>query len=94
MFLAGVVYNFSNKKMVQYVVLFAGLGAVYFNLTKMCDNVWWSREYHFIIAVLLVIVTGLLLAKKLENTKYLAYLLYADVLFGFAHSFVTNKNWK
>ncbi len=41
MFLAGVVYNFSNKKMVQYAVLFAGLVAVYFNFIKMCDNVWW-----------------------------------------------------
>ena len=89
LFLAGIVYNFSNSKIVQYATLLLGSVAVYLNYSKLSNPSWWKSEYHLLIAILVVICSYLILTKKFNKSKYLAYLLYADVLFGLIDSLIT-----
>lgn len=86
--IAGIVYNLSSSKYIQYTLLIISLFAIYSNYTKLCDIVWWSRRFHLIIAIALFIVTALTITKKLKSDKYMAYLLYADVFFGVIHSLI------
>ena len=86
LFLAGVVYNFSDNKYVQYGVLFFSLIGIYLNYSKVNECVWWNRKFHLLIAISLFIVSLLTINKNIDSSKYMAYLLYMDVLFGFLYS--------
>ena len=93
MFLAGIVYNFSKNRKIQYAVLIAGIIGIYTNYSKLNENVWWNRKFHLIISILLTITSYMIITKKINDLKYPSYILYADVLFGLFHSYITNENW-
>jgi hypothetical protein len=86
LFLAGIVYNFSDNKYIQYSLLFFSLIGVYLNYSKLDECVWWSRKFHLIIASAILIITLLTISKTIDPNKYAAYLLYFDVLFGIVYS--------
>ena len=86
LFFAGIVYNFSDNKYIQYGLIFFSLTAVYLNYSKLDECVWWSRKFHLIIASAILIITLLTITKKIDPNKYASYLLYFDVLFGIVSS--------
>ena len=90
LFLAGIVYNFSDSKYIQYSLVFFSLLGIYSNYTKLDECVWWSRKFHLMIAFALLIVTLLTISKKMGPNKYASYLLYSDVLFGIVSSMNPN----
>lgn len=85
--LAGIVFNFSDNKKLQYALVLLSLAGIYSNYSKLGECVWWSRQFHLIIAVLLFIVTGLTILGKIKDSKWMSYLLYIDVIFGLFYSF-------
>ena len=84
--IAGIVYNFADNKIIQYIILAFSIVAIYSNYNRINDNKWWSSKFHLLVAILLVIVFIFVKLNKIQNTKYLAYLLYIDVIGGFLYS--------
>lgn len=86
--IAGIVYNFSDNKKLQYLLLIISLSSVYLNYIKINECVWWSRKFHFVIALLLFIITLLIITKQIKTDKWMSYLLYIDIIWGIIHSLV------
>jgi hypothetical protein len=85
--LSGIVYNFSDNKYLQYSLLFISLISIYSNYQKIDENVWWNRHFHLLIGIILLIISYKIIKKEIKETKYLAYILYVDVIFGILDSF-------
>jgi len=89
LFIAGVAYQYKNKQWLPYVVMFISLIVIYRLSNHILGRWWWSRPFHLLIVVLLLIVSILTIYNKIDG-KYISYLLYLDVFGGFIHSlFIT-----
>lgn len=87
--LAGIVYHFSEKKELQYLLLITSFASIITINNKINEGgcVWWNRHFHLFISIVLFICSILAIKNKLKNKKYLSYLFYLDVLFGLTNSF-------
>ena len=84
--IAGIVLQLKNKVWLPYVVFIISLITSYRLFKNLRGNWWWSRSFHLIVSMLLVLISFLLIIKKLNNPELIAYLLYFDVLGGLIYS--------
>ena len=85
LFIAGLAYQFKDNTWLPYIVLIISIYTIYRLSNNLYGKWWWSRPFHLFICILLVIVSLLIIFKKI-NGKYISYLLYIDVIGGFTHS--------
>jgi hypothetical protein len=79
---AGIIYTQSNKRITYYVLVVVSLLAIYGNYKNLNECVWWSRKFHLLTSILILLVAVLTLMQKIDFNKYAAYLLYIDVVGG------------
>ena len=90
LFLAGVAYQLKDTLWFPYIVIVISLFIMYRLHDKLEGNFWWSRKFHFIVCLLLVIVSLLKIVGVLAG-EYISYLLYLDVGVGFFHSLMIKR---
>jgi hypothetical protein len=94
LFIAFTIYKYSNNKILLYLILLFSIISIYLNFSKLNEKVWWSRLFHGIISVLLLVFAIIILRKNnlvlinsiFKNNKILSYLIVIDILFGFFYS--------
>ena len=90
LFIAGLVYQLKDKHWLPYIIISFSLLIIYRLHDKIDGNFWWSRKFHMFICFLLIVVSVLKI-NGYVNGKYLSYLLYIDVGFGFLHSLTVKR---
>jgi hypothetical protein len=95
LFIAFTIYKYSNNKILLYLILLFSIISIYLNFSKLNEKVWWSRLFHGIISVLLLVFAIIIILRKnnlvlinsiFKNNKILSYLIVIDILFGFFYS--------
>ena len=90
LFIAGLVYQLKDKHWLPYIIISFSLLIIYRLYDKIDGNFWWSRKFHMFICSLLIVVSVLKINGYVDG-KYLSYLLYIDVGFGFLHSLTIKR---
>lgn len=90
LFIAGLVYQLKDKHWLPYIIILFSLLIIYRLHDKINGNFWWSRKFHMFICFLLIVVSVLKINGYVDG-KYLSYLLYIDVGFGFLHSLTIKR---
>ena len=90
LFVAGLVYQLKDKHLLPYIIILFSLLIIYRLHDKINGNFWWSRKFHMFICFLLIVVSVLKINGYVDG-KYLSYLLYIDVGFGFLHSLTIKR---
>jgi 1,4-dihydroxy-2-naphthoate octaprenyltransferase len=90
LFIAGLVYQLKDKHWLPYIIILFSLLIIYRLHDKIDGNFWWSRKFHMFICFLLIVVSVLKINGYVDG-KYLSYLLYIDVGFGFLHSLTIKR---
>lgn len=88
--IAGLAYQYRNKKWLPYLIIILCSFVIYHLYKTLNLNYWWSKKFHILICLLLIIVSILIILKKLDS-KYISYLLYIDVIGGFMHSLLIKR---
>jgi cation transport ATPase len=81
--LAGLTHMYHDRDFTPYVAGIIAIVAIVTLGTNLNKSQWWSRKGHLVIATL-ILVAAISQIYTGERDKAIAYLLYADVLFGFA----------
>ena len=84
--LAGIIYYLRNKKYLPYIIILLCLLTIYRLFKNLNGKFWWSRKFHVLICLLLII-NSILIIKKNKYQKYISYLFYLDVLIPLIYSF-------
>ena len=84
--IAGIVLQLKNKYWIPYVVFIISLITSYRLFNNLRGDWWWSRSFHLIVSMLLLVISFLLIIKKLNKSELIAYLLYFDVIGGLIQS--------
>lgn len=75
-----------NLKYFKYLVLVGGCVGVYLNYINLSNKcVWWSRLFHLITS-LVVVLLSILSIFGVVDIKYVAFVIWVDVLYGFTSS--------
>tara|TARA_B110000208_G_scaffold186658_1_gene243509 strand:- start:4094 stop:4483 length:390 start_codon:yes stop_codon:yes gene_type:complete len=83
--LAGIIYYLKDNKYLPYITLVISSLTIYRLSKNLNGNFWWSRKFHVLINVLLII-NSLIILKTNKYKEYISYLLYIDVLGGIMKS--------
>jgi hypothetical protein len=79
-------FNATFHKIVPYVTLLGGMVGIYSNFKGLGDKcIWWSRKFHLLSSCLVFIISVLSLFNKID-IKYVACVIWTDVLLGFLYS--------
>ena len=89
LYLAFFVYLNHKIVFIPYLVFFFSCFALYSNIKKRGDCVWWFRELHIIVSASLIIASMLTIIHQVSGI-ILSYLLLMDVILGFLSSLVLN----
>ncbi len=88
--LAGLSYQLRDQLWLPYLTMIISGFVIYRLHDQLYGQWWWSRPFHFMIMILLFIVSILIIYKKVDS-KYISYLLYVDVIGGFIHSLLIER---
>jgi hypothetical protein len=80
--LAGLATIYSDRKFLPYVAAVAAVFAVFTLTPGINGPQWWSRKFHLVIALLILMASGYQIYTNTRDMS-IPYLLYADVIFGF-----------
>ena len=85
--MAGIVYNFLDKKIIQYAVILFSLASIRGNYSKIDECVWWSREFHLFIGILLLVLAIIgQITDKYNTIEQIPKVLYFDIFVGVIYS--------
>ena len=83
--LAGIIYYLKDYKYLPYIFIIISLLTIYRLSKNLNGTFWWSRKFHILICLLLIINSiYIILKNKYQN--YISYLLYLDVLIPLIYS--------
>ena len=87
LFMAYTVYNFYDTSFIKILIIIGSLLGVYLNIKGLINQsnskVWWSRKFHLVISVLIIILICSQLIGIIKNAKpYIVGLLVTDVIGG------------
>jgi hypothetical protein len=88
--LAKLAYTYKDKYWIPYLTIMINVFIIYRLKKNLYGNWWWSRPFHLVISILLVIVSILIILGKM-NSKYISYLLFIDVMGGFINSLLITR---
>jgi len=88
--LAGSIYYLKDQLWVPYIIIIIS----FFTIKRLSKNLngrfWWSRKFHLIICMLLILNSIFIINFKKYN-NYLSYLLFIDVIGGFIQSILKKR---
>ena len=88
--LAGSVYYLKDQKLLPYITLLISSLTVLRLSKNINGRFWWSRKFHILIAILLII-NSILIIKFNKYKEYISFLLYIDVFGGLIQSIFKSR---
>jgi len=88
--LAKSAYIYKDKYWLPYLTIMINLFIIYRLKNNLYGNWWWSRPFHLVISILLVITSIVIINWNIDG-KYISYLLFIDVVGGFINSLLITR---